>query len=133
MRAWFVATLCLGSILGQAALADPAQPESTAAPAMSPVPGTTAGTAATPATVAPSATVVPPAAAQAGAAPAMASTTSAVNLDEIVCRVTPPPTGSRFGGGRECHTVRQWNQREKDSQDVLNREQHMGAAGMPGN
>jgi|SRR5579871_2444933 len=91
--------------------------------------------AASPSTVAPSPTVSAPAVAPVAptaAAAATASTTSSVNLDEIVCRVQPPPTGSRFGGGRECHTVRQWNQREKDSQDILTREQHIGAAGQPG-
>ena len=41
------------------------------------------------------------------------------NLDEIVCKSTPPPTGSRLGGGRECHTVREWNDRTRQSQSLL--------------
>ncbi len=28
------------------------------------------------------------------------------DLDQVVCRVTPPPTGTRLGGGHECHTQR---------------------------
>ena len=52
---------------------------------------------------------------------------TAVNLDEIVCKDQPPATGTRLGGGRECHTVREWNQREKDSQDILRKQQTIGA------
>lgn len=68
--------------------------------------------------------------AQATAAPAApaasASDSSAVNLDEVVCKNQPPTTGSRLGGGRECHTVRQWNQQEREAQDITRREQATG-------
>jgi len=40
------------------------------------------------------------------------------NPDEIICKQTPPPTGSRLGGGRECHTRRQWEQMQKDAREV---------------
>ncbi|HTT83622.1 MAG TPA: hypothetical protein VMF67_09070 [Rhizomicrobium sp.] len=55
--------------------------------------------------------------------------TSNVNLDEIVCRESPPPTGSRLGGGRECHTVRQWNEREREQQRMLQQQQSTGFVG----
>jgi hypothetical protein len=61
------------------------------------------------------------------AATAPATTDSAnTNLDEIVCKNEPPATGTRLGGGRECHTVRDWNQREKDAQDTLRKDQALG-------
>jgi hypothetical protein len=34
---------------------------------------------------------------------------AASNLDEIICRDQPPPTGTRTGGFRECETLRYWN------------------------
>jgi hypothetical protein len=51
-----------------------------------------------------------------------------VNLDEIVCRSEPPTTGSRLGAGRECHTVRQWNERERQEQRMLQVQQAIGSA-----
>jgi hypothetical protein len=51
---------------------------------------------------------------------------SGVNLDEVVCKNSPPPTGSRLGGGRECHTQREWNQRQQDAQRALVRLQTIG-------
>jgi hypothetical protein len=71
-----------------------------------------------------------PAAQTAQAAPATTDI-SRVNLDEIVCKQQPPATGSRLGGGRECHTVREWNQRQKDAQDTT-RQQEMGGYSRPG-
>ncbi len=38
--------------------------------------------------------------------------------DEIVCKLTAAPTGTRLGGGRECHTQRDWNVHEKEAQKV---------------
>jgi hypothetical protein len=49
-----------------------------------------------------------------------------VNLDEIICRAALPATGSRIGGGRECHTLRQWNQRQREDQRMLQRMQSVG-------
>lgn len=33
----------------------------------------------------------------------------ASDLDTIVCRYQPPPTGTRTGGFRECRSKRFWN------------------------
>ena len=88
----------------------------------------------TAATTAPAATAAPAAAAPATAAPAVATPavtatadSSAPNLDEIVCRQVPATTGSRLGGGRECHTTREWNDRQKQSQDMTREQQRMSS------
>ena len=62
------------------------------------------------------------------AAPAATAATdsSAVNLDEIICKNSAPPTGSRLGGGRECHTQREWNRRQQESEDITRRQQREG-------
>ena len=91
-----------------------------------------------------SAVVLAPALAVAQAAPApvapvaptaqtavAASDGSNASLDEIVCKDQPPATGTRLGGGRECHSVREWNQRERDAQD-LTRHQERGGMVHPG-
>lgn len=54
---------------------------------------------------------------------------NAVDLDQIVCKQLPPKTGSRLGGGRECHTLRQWNQQMRESQDITRHQQRMGFVG----
>ena len=66
----------------------------------------------------------------ASAAPTALATSdsSGVNLDEVLCKNSPPPLGSRLGGGRECHTQREWNQREKEAQDMTRQQQHEGYA-----
>lgn len=46
--------------------------------------------------------------------------------DEIVCKSSPPPTGSRLGGGRECHSQREWDAREKEAQKQLQDKQMHG-------
>ncbi|HLY05553.1 MAG TPA: hypothetical protein VKR31_07390 [Rhizomicrobium sp.] len=89
-----------------------------------------------PALAAAQATTAPVAqAGQATAAPAptapATSDNSSANLDEIVCKSSPPPTGSRLGGGRECHTVRQWNEREREAQDIT-RQQELTGYNRPG-
>jgi hypothetical protein len=72
-----------------------------------------------------------PAATAAAAAPAPTSGNGgAANLDEVICKQTPPKTGSRLGGGRECHTVRQWNQWQIDSRNALMHQQQMGGIQM---
>lgn len=71
------------------------------------------------------------AAAEAATAPSaspVASDSSPVNLDEVVCKTQPPTTGSRLGGGRECHTVREWNEREREAQDITRMQQREGLA-----
>jgi len=77
--------------------------------------------AAAQATTAPVAPVAPTA--QAAVA---ASDSSSASLDEIVCKDQPPATGTRLGGGRECHSVREWNQREKDAQDLTRHQERSG-------
>jgi cytochrome c5 len=59
------------------------------------------------------------------AAPAAAASSTS-DLDEVVCRMTPPATGSRLGGARECHTAREWNRRQQNSQDTLMKAQSVG-------
>lgn len=107
----FVTAAILAPGLGAA---DPAQPATT-----------TAATA--PATAAPSATATATAqsaaAAAAPAAPATASADAGVNLDQVVCRSEPPTTGTRLGATRECHTVRQWNERQREDQRLLEQQQ----------
>jgi hypothetical protein len=48
------------------------------------------------------------------------------NLDQIVCKTSPPQTGSRLGGSRECHTAREWKVRQQQSQDMLAHSQSLG-------
>ncbi|HLY07607.1 MAG TPA: hypothetical protein VKR31_17810 [Rhizomicrobium sp.] len=115
MRALLVALVCSGAILGQAAIA---QTDSSAAPSPSAQSAATATTAPSQAATA--------AAATAPATVSQDSANSNVNLDEIVCKQQPPATGSRLGGGRECHTVREWNQREKEAQDITRQEERTG-------
>jgi hypothetical protein len=39
--------------------------------------------------------------------------------DRKVCRYTPPPTGSRMGGGRICRTAIEWKWSEEQSQRIV--------------
>ena len=119
MRVLFAALICSGAILGQAAIAqtqnaaapsDSAQPVAPAVPTAAPSPAATAAAATAPASV-------PEQSAGMG-----------VNLDEIVCKNEPATTGSRLGGGRECHTVREWNQRQKEAQDITRMQERTGLA-----
>ena len=41
------------------------------------------------------------------------------DLGRIVCHAEPARTGSRLGAERECYTERQWNNRKKESQRIL--------------
>jgi hypothetical protein len=45
--------------------------------------------------------------------------TGASDPDQVVCRITPPPTGTRLGGGHVCHTQREWDERQKEAQKEL--------------
>ena len=116
MRVFFVALVCSGALLGQVALA---QTDNTMA-----APSATAQPIAPVTTVAPSQTATAAAATAPGAVPQQ--TEANVNLDEIVCKNSPATTGTRLGGGRECHSVREWNQREKQAQDITRQQQVMG-------
>jgi cytochrome c5 len=86
---------------------------------------------AAPATAAQAAAATPAPQQTAQATPAAAPTNSAANLDQIECRTSPPPTGTRLGGSRECHTLRDWNQRQQDAQDDLKRTQMLGHQAQP--
>jgi hypothetical protein len=39
--------------------------------------------------------------------------------NEVICHKGEPILGSRFPSSRVCHTRREWNQIQKDSQDAL--------------
>ena len=64
------------------------------------------------------------------AAPAVAASSTS-NPDEVVCRMSPPATGSRLGGARECHTAREWNRRMEDDQRMLATTQQHGLGATP--
>lgn len=116
-------------------VADPVQPgTATAASPATAMPSTTASPSATAAPMAQSAqapTAAPPL--PPGEKVAVQSTAqnanNGVNLDEIVCRNEPPPTGSRLGATRQCHTVREWNDRMKESQAIVSRSQMQACEG----
>jgi hypothetical protein len=62
------------------------------------------------------------------AAPATAASIAS-DPDEIVCLMTPPRTGSRIGGSRECHTRRDWDRHQKESEAILSGMQMRGLQG----
>ena len=49
------------------------------------------------------------------------------SLDKIECRTSAPTTGTRLGGSRECRAVRDWKERQQNSQDMLERTQILGS------
>ncbi len=74
------------------------------------------------------------------AQPAPANTTStpagtastSEDLDRIVCKSGPAPTGTRLGATRECHTQREWDLRQQEQQQELTRQQiNRGMTGGP--
>ncbi|HEX4157558.1 MAG TPA: hypothetical protein VHY79_03715 [Rhizomicrobium sp.] len=85
---------------------------------------TTAVTTSTTPATGSSTTARPPAAAQETVTVTAPQTVD--NLDQIVCKTSPPETGSRIGGSRECHTERQWKVRQQQSQDMLAHNQSLG-------
>jgi len=131
MRVLFVALVCSGAILGRAAFAQTDNPAVPAVSAQPAAPATTGAAApAQPAAVA--ASPAPAVAAyRAPAAAAQQSAESTANLDEVVCKDQAPATGTRLGGGRECHSVREWNRREREAQE-LTRHQERGGMVHPG-
>jgi len=67
-------------------------------------------------------------------AQAVVAPQATADADQIVCKMTAPPTGSRLGGGRECHTQRDWDQRQKDAQKSVEDKQKLGLqGGIPSN
>ncbi len=67
--------------------------------------------------------------AQANPAPVSAVPSSDSNSNQIVCRMGTPPTGSRLGATRECHTQREWDQRTAEAQKILQQTQSTGLMG----
>lgn len=60
--------------------------------------------------------------APAAPAPAAPAATQS-DLDKMVCRNLPPPTGSRLGTRRECRTQREWDDIRLQSQKETNKMQ----------
>jgi len=55
------------------------------------------------------------------------------DADKVVCRSMDPPTGSRLGARRECHTQREWDQMQRQNQQEIQRAQSMGmTSAIPG-
>ena len=80
---------------------------------------------AAPATAAAPASAVA-ASANSAAAPAKADESVTVDANRISCVVSDPPTGSRLGAHRTCHSQAEWERIRADSamtmQDLTNRE-----------
>jgi hypothetical protein len=49
--------------------------------------------------------------------------------DEIVCKNMADQTGSRLGNRRECHTVREWEERRADDRQMTERAQQSDRRG----
>jgi hypothetical protein len=123
MRVLTMLVLSLGIFAPGLAAADPAQPQTTTATAAA---AATAQTAQAPAAATAAAPGTPPIGEHVIVQGTAENDNHGVNLDEIVCRSSPPTTGTRLGGGRECHTVRQWNEREREDQRILQQQQSVG-------
>jgi len=54
------------------------------------------------------------------------ASTSESDLDRVECRTGTPPTGTRLGATRTCHTVREWDNIQKNSQTLLKNTQMNG-------
>ena len=123
MRVLAVFTLSIaGFLTPQLIVADPSQPD--AAP-----PGAGAQQSTTQvAPVAPAGNAAPAASEQVVVRPPASES----NPDEIVCRSTAARTGSRIGGGRECHTQREWDRQMRESQRLVGGSQLRSLEGAPG-
>lgn len=53
--------------------------------------------------------------------PATATTEPKPDLDEVVCRRMPAPTGSHLGSQTVCQTRKHWQELEQGSKDELER------------
>jgi hypothetical protein len=63
-------------------------------------------------------------------APTAPAVQQAVDPDRVVCQNGPPPTGSRIGGGRVCHTQREWDRMREEQRHIIESHQTMiGTAG----
>ena len=56
-------------------------------------------------------------------------TTAASDPDEVVCQMSPPRTGSRIGGARECHTRRDWERYRRESRSMVSGMEMRGLEG----
>ncbi len=60
------------------------------------------------------------------AGPALAQTTQQTTQEdpnEIICRTGEPVTGSHLPGSRECHTRKEWDDMQRQTQDDISRAQ----------
>lgn len=55
-----------------------------------------------------------------------APTEQTSDLDRVICKTLPPPTGTRFGGKTVCQTKKQWLALTVDVQDTLTKAQTVG-------
>lgn len=114
MRAFAMLAISIAFLLIPVlASADPTQPEASATAGSPPA----AGNVATGTPAAGERVVVHPAAVS-------------DNLDEIVCKTSPPATGTRLGGRRECHAEREWKRQQRESQDITRKAQTIGDQGI---
>jgi hypothetical protein len=111
-----VALSAVALAAARSAGADPAQTQ----PAQSTAPVTASTTAAT------GSPTTPRPAAAAQETVTITAPRTVDNLDQVVCKTSPPETGSRIGGSRECHTERQWKVRQQQAQDMLAHTQNLG-------
>ena len=67
-------------------------------------------------------------------APIPAATTSdqTSDLDTIICKKFPPPTGTRLGSRTICDTKRHWQELQEQSRQELEKLQNRGAPAGPG-
>jgi hypothetical protein len=68
-----------------------------------------------------------------GAAPATVATATPDPLDKVVCRMQPPPLGTRIGRAAVCQTQREWNAMEGGAQSRFHDVQMRNNVGNPGN
>ena len=62
-------------------------------------------------------------------APRPAPATAVADPDEILCQMSPPRTGSRIGGSRECRTRRDWERYRRESQSIVSGMEMRGLEG----
>jgi hypothetical protein len=65
-------------------------------------------------------------------APAGTSVDQASDLDTVICKNLPPPTGTRLGARRICDTKRRWLAVQQSSQDDLTKLRTRGNQSVPG-
>jgi hypothetical protein len=51
------------------------------------------------------------------------------NRDVMVCKRMPSATGTRLGATRECHTQREWEERQRDDRQMTERAQNSDRRG----